>query len=240
VSFPDRFELLELLREDDGQTFRARDNATGRMVEVHFLSPGLNQPPSGNVIEQGSHEGKRYVVRMPPAAESVPLDSAGAWRIKTAPPPSPSQPPSPPEPGDFTRMFQLRQAPEPAPLPASLAASKPAQPAPAAQPGEFTRAFQRPAAAPLSVPQGAPAPGQAGDFTRMFQTPSPAQTPVAEPVAGHAAPESVPQAPVAESQSMETVIEAPPAARTRFHFVYIVVAIVLLGAMAVFVLVRLY
>ncbi|HSP69706.1 MAG TPA: hypothetical protein VLN48_18410 [Bryobacteraceae bacterium] len=238
MSFPDRFELLELLREDDGQTFRAREKATGRMLEVHFLSPGLSQPPPGNVIEQGIHEGKRYVVRMPPAAESVPLESAGAWRIKTAPPPS--QPPSAPEPGDFTRMFQLRQAPEPAPLPASLAASKPAQPAPASQPGEFTRAFQRPAAAPLSMPEGAPAPGQPGDFTRMFQTPSPVQTPVAEPVAGHAAPESVPQAPVAESQSVEPGIEVSPTARTPIHFVYILVAIVLLGAMAVFVLVRLY
>jgi hypothetical protein len=215
VSFPDRFELLEPLREDDQQTFRARERATGRIVEVHFLASEMNRPPQQNdVIEQGDHEGKRYVV-------TAPLDSAGAWRIRPA-----AVPPQPPteskaEPGDFTRMFQLRQAPEPAPLPAS----KPVQPAPASQPGEFTRAFQRPAAAPLSVPEGQSAPGQAGDFTRMFQT---------------AKPESVPQPPVATSHSIEPGIETPPAARTRSYSVYILLAIVLLCAIAVFVLVRLY
>jgi hypothetical protein len=230
VSFSDRFELLELLREGDEQTFRARERATGRIVEVRFLAPDLDEsPPQNDVIEQGDHEGKRYVVTTAPAA----LDSAGAWRIKTVPPPSQ-------EPGDFTRMFQLGQAPEPAPLPAPLPASKPEQAAPASQPGAFTRAFQRPAAAPLSMPEGASAPGQAGDFTRMFQTPAPAATPVAEPVAGNAAPESVPPPPVAESHSIEPGIEAPPAARTRIYSVYIVGAIVLLCAIAVFVLVRLY
>jgi hypothetical protein len=206
VSFSDRFELLEPLREDDGQTFRARERATGRIVEVHFIAPESNQPPQQNdVIEQGDHDGKRYVV-------TVPLDSAGAWRIKTIPPPSQ-------EPGDFTRMFQLRQAPEAVPL----AVSKPAAPAQASQPGEFTRAFQRPAAAPLAAPEGISVPGQAGDFTRMFQK-----------------PESVPQPPVAGSQSIEPEMEAPPAARVRIYNVYVVGAIVLLCAIAVFVLVRLY
>ena len=158
----------------------------------------------------------------------APLDSAGAWRIKAAPTqaPPPQAQPTPQskpasEPGDFTRMFQLRQAPEAAPLPAS----KPVQSAPASAPGEFTRAFQRPAAAPLSVPEGESAPGQAGDFTRMFQT---------------AKPESVPQPPVATSHSIEPGIEAPPAAPPRSYGVYIVSAIVLLCAIAVFVLVRLY
>jgi len=118
-------------------------------------------------------------------------------------------------------MFELRQAPEPAPLPAS----RPVQAAPTSQPGEFTRAFQRPTEAPLSVPEAASTPGQAGDFTRMFQT---------------AKPESVPQPSLATSQSSEPGIEAPPATRTRIYNVYIVLAIVLLCAIAVFVLVRLY
>ena len=211
MSFPDRFELLEPLREDDKQTFRARERTTGRIVEIHFPSPEA-RVDERNMIEQGEHEGKRYVVMT--AEEAAPLDSAGAWRIKAAPQSSP-------EPGDFTRMFQLRQAPELAPLPAS----KPALPAPASQPGEFTRAFQRPAAAPLLVPEGESAPGQAGDFTRMFQT---------------AKPESVPQPPVAVPQSIEAGIEAQPAPRPRSYSIYIVFAIVLLCAIAVFVLVRLY
>lgn len=231
MSFPDRFELLEPLRQDDEQTFRARERATGRIVEVRFLSPGLSQsPPPGEVIEQGDHDGKRYVVTTAAATEAAALDSAGAWRIRPAGP-QPASSPGPSgrssaEPGDFTRMFQLRQAPEPAPLPAS----KPAQPEPAAQPGEFTRAFQRPAAAPVAVPEGVSTPGQAGDFTRMFQTPASA------PVAA-TAPDSVPPPPVAASHSMEPGIQTPPVAPARIHTLFIVGAIVLC-AIVVFVLVR--
>ena len=55
-----------------------------------------------------------------------------------------------------------------------------------------------------------------------------------------AKPESVPQPPVAVSQSIEAGIEAQPAPRPRSYSIYIVVAIVLLCAIAVFVLVRLY
>jgi hypothetical protein len=155
----------------------------------------------------------------PERPDDAPLDSAGAWRIKAVPlPESPTE--SKAEPGDFTRMFELRQAPEPAPLPVPKAV----QPAPAAQPGEFTRAFQMPAAAP-SVPESVSAPGQTGDFTRMFQT---------------SKPESVPQPPLAVSDPSEAGIEVPPAARTRVYSGYIIFAILLLCAIAVFVLVRLY
>ena len=42
VSFSDRFDLLDLLRDGDIQTFRARERATGRDVEVHLsASPQL-------------------------------------------------------------------------------------------------------------------------------------------------------------------------------------------------------
>lgn len=230
MSFPDRFEILEPLREDGEQTFRARERATGRIVEVRFLSPGLSQPPPrGDVIEQGDHDGKPYVVTTLAAPEAAPLDSAGAWRIRpAAAPPASSREPSAPaaaEPGDFTRMFQLRQAPEPAPLPAS----KPAQPEPAVQPGEFTRAFQRPAA-PAAMPEGVSAPGQAGDFTRMFQTPASAP-------AAAAPPASVPPPPAAASHSIEPGIPTSPAAPARIHPLFIVGAIVLC-AIVVFVLVR--
>ena len=160
----------------------------------------------------------------PERPDDAPLDSAGAWRIKAAPTQAPTpqaEPEAQSEPGDFTRMFELRQAPEPAPLPAS----KPVQAGPASQPGEFTRAFQRPAAAPLSMPEGEVIPGQAGDFTRMFQT---------------AKPESVPQPPVAVSHPSEAGIEGPLAAPARNRTIFIVGAILLLCVIAVFVLVRLY
>src|ERR1700674_5212809 len=147
VSFPDRFELFELLREGPVQTFRARERSTGRLLEAHFsaLPELLADLDSSNVIERGTHAGNSYVVTASPAG-AAPLDSAGAWRIRpSAPPAAPApqeamaeQAPGP-APGDFPRMFQWRQAPEPV----AAAAPKPSQvPAAISQPGEFTRAVQ--------------------------------------------------------------------------------------------------
>jgi len=159
VNFPDRFELLDLLRDGDVQTYRACERATGRICEAHFAaSPELLDGLRG-AMDRGSHEGKFYAV----IAEPTALDSAGAWRIK------PQEPAGQPAPGDFTRMFQLRQAPEPVAVPVSKPVPAPSA---SAQPGEFTRAFQRPASAP-PVPTDAPEPGQPGEFTRMFQKPVP-------------------------------------------------------------------
>jgi hypothetical protein len=224
VSFPDRFEILEPLREGEEQTFRARERATGRVVEVHFPGQPGDLPTSGDVIEQGSHDGKPYVIR--PAAAA--LDTAGAWRIKSTPTAAPPTPPAPvtpgQEPGDFTRMFQLRQAPEPAPLPLA----KPAASAPAAAPGEFTRAFQRPAAAPIAAPEGASAPGQAGDFTRMFQQPG--------SEAGKAIASDVPQPPAASSEVV--LPEASGTAQKGISKPRIIGAILLLFAIIVLLVMR--
>ena len=242
VTFPDRFELIELLREDEVQTFRARDRATGRFFEAHFAaSPDLlSEVPS--VIDRGSHEGKFYVVSAPPA--EAPLDSAGAWRIRPAAQPAspaPQEPAAEPTPGaspgagpastpgDFTRMFQLRQAPEPLAAPASRNEER--APAAASRPGEFTRAFprvfERPAMAPSAAPVDSPAPGQPGDFTRMFQQPAVPPVPVVPDP-------SVPAPSVAASQPEE----AGPAAPARLPSGLIVIAVVVLSAIAVFVLVR--
>jgi hypothetical protein len=220
VTFADRFELIELLREDEVQTFRARDRATGRLFEAHFAaSPDLLAEVHA-VIDRGSHEGKFYVVSAP-AAEPAPLDSAGAWRIKPQEPIAQPAPGS--EPGDFTKMFQLRQAPEPVAAPAP---KPPSAPATTSQPGEFTRAFQKPAMAPSAAPADSPAPGQPGDFTRMFQQPA-APVPA---VPDH----SVPAPSVAASQPEE----AGPAAPARPPAGLIVIAVVILSAIVVFVLVR--
>ena len=208
MSFPDRFELLEFLRGDGVQTFRARERASGRAVEAHLSMSTdlLAQLESVNtVIDRGSHEGKLYVVTTP-----LGLDSAGAWRVTPSAEQAPSQPAPVPEaaPGDFTRMFQLRQAPEPVASPASKIA--PPVPAPASQPGEFTRAFKRPERAPSVVSADSAAPGQPGEFTRMFQKPAP---PVVQEV-----PKAV------REKSFPTAV--------------IVIAIVILFSIAVFVLVR--
>lgn len=213
VSFSDRFELFELLREDEVQTFRARERATGRAVEAHFSKFPEALDKLESAFERGSHEGKFYAITTP-----LGLDSAGAWRVKppAGPAPAPSQQPAA-EPGDFTRMFQLRQAPEPVATPVA----KPAAPGavPASQPGEFTRAFKRPERAPSVAPSVASEPGQPGEFTRMFQKP---------------APTVVPEPPKPMVQPTVT----PSAAPSRVPVAAIVIAIVLLAAIAVFVLMR--
>jgi len=203
VSFSDRFELFELVREGEVQTFRARERATGRAVEVHFSgSPeSLAKLESGSVMDRGSHEGKLYIV-----TATQGLDSVGAWRIK---PPVQTQEKAPP--GDFTRMFELHQAPEPVGAPAARAVETPV----AAEPGEFTRVFKKPAAAPASAPVGSPAAGEQGEFTRMFQKPVPMPPP---PASEGIAPASAP--------------------KSRASVGLIVTAILIISAIAVFVLVR--
>ena len=170
VSFSDRFELFELVREGEVQTFRARERATGRDVQVHLsASPELlARFESSSVLDRGSHEGKLYVVTTP-----LGLNAVGAWRIK----PAEKAPP-----GDFTRMFELRQAPEAIATPAVKAVQAPVV---ASQPGEFTRVFKKPAAATAVAP-GSTATGERGAFTRMFQQPvtpppAPAPTPTSAP-----------------------------------------------------------
>ena len=197
MSFPDRFELLEPLGDKDVQTLRARERATGREVEAHFSSSPdlLAKLESLNVVDRGSYEGKLYVVTAP-----LDLDSVGAWRIKEKAPP-----------GDFTRMFELRQAPEPVAAPAARVVEAPVA---AAQPGEFTRVFKKPAATPeVGKPVGSAQPGEQGEFTRMFQKP------VAEP------PAPAPQ----------EIRSAPP---SRVPRGLIVAAILVICAIAVFALVR--
>jgi hypothetical protein len=221
VSFAERFELLELLREDGPQgeqvqTFRARERVSGRVMEAHFSEFPEGLAKLESVIDRGSLEGKLYVVTAPQG-----LDSAGAWRV-TPPPAVPSIQPAPAapqqpaaEPGDFTRMFQLRQAPEPVAAPSAKPQTIVTHAS--SEPGEFTRAFQRPERTPSAAPTGSSEPGQPGDFTRMFQKPVPA--PPAQP-----APEAV-----------EGSVSAAP---TRIRVAVIVIAILIVAAIGVFVLVR--
>ncbi len=68
----DRFELLELRRDDGVQTFHAREIATARPVQVHLFPNGdasllsrLDRLPAAErlrVLDRGVSEGKSYVV----------------------------------------------------------------------------------------------------------------------------------------------------------------------------------
>ena len=108
-------------------------------------------------------------------------------------------------------MFELRQAPEPVGAPAARAVETPV----ASEPGEFTRVFKKPAAAPASAPAGSATPGEQGEFTRMFQQP-------------------VPTPPMPASQEIASGTAAP----SRVPVGLIVTAILIISAIAVFVLVR--
>jgi hypothetical protein len=110
-------------------------------------------------------------------------------------------------------MFELRQAPEPVAIPAVREVPTPVA---ASEPGEFTRVFKKPATAPAAAePVGPAVPGQQGEFTRMFQQPVPAPPGPASQVI---APASAPKGGVPVG--------------------LIVTAIVVISAIAVFVLVR--
>ena len=270
MSLLEHFELLDLLREGPVRTFRARERSTGRAVEAHLFTPSaellsgldrLRESQRSAVIDRGSHEGGVYVVTTPLGSAFLDwlgapatLDSAGAWRIKPQgtsmaepgaqqPPPTATQAPAP---GDFTRMFQLRQAPEPVAVPTPKSAPK-SSPSPARQPGQFTRAFQKPAApAPIAAAPATQA-GQPGDFTRMFQTAAPPSQPRAmieqtsvEPEIAEAVPagdpgENVPVESGSLSQPREAGSDFPRRVNKRF----IVVAIIaVISVILVFVLVR--
>ncbi|HSR05540.1 MAG TPA: hypothetical protein VLM42_00195, partial [Bryobacteraceae bacterium] len=76
MSLYERYELLDLNRDDGVKTFEAREIATGRPVKVHlFVRPGaplqaallkaidhLSEPDLQRIVERGKHEGTPYVV----------------------------------------------------------------------------------------------------------------------------------------------------------------------------------
>jgi hypothetical protein len=252
VSLTDRFEMLDLVREDllqgqPVQTFGVRERTTGRRLEAHmFPSPDLvskldrlSQQKRNSVIDWGSHDRMSYIVTTPLAegfpqwltAESEDLESAGAWRIRPANP-APQAPGI--TPGEFTQMFQLHQAPDPVAGPTSTASiysisGKVMESAPvSSEPGAFTRAFQRPQPAVSSpAPHESPASGEPGAFTTMFQTPAPVS---AQPLS--AAPVPVPSVPASQD------VAAAAVPKPRISVGLIVVAVLLVLGVAVFLFAR--
>ena len=76
MSFYNRYELINLIRDEGLKTFSARQVATGQVVGVHLLA-GLDPttigailddvrhlPPDkqGVIVETGDHEGTPYIV----------------------------------------------------------------------------------------------------------------------------------------------------------------------------------
>jgi hypothetical protein len=226
VSLYERYELLDLNRDDGVKTFEAREIATGRPVKVHlFVRPAaplqaallkaidhLSEPDLQRIVERGKHEGTPYVVtdRLPD------YPGLSEW-LQAASHQSKSKPAKP----VLETAGAWKVQPNPPP------------PAPAALPEEsvlnqqfvelFTTAerpvvadsllqsAQRPQSlAPVRPPEPVlkQAPAEPGEFTRMFQAPA-----VAAPPAPAPAPAPTPQAQpeVGEFTKMFQAPKAPPA-----------------------------
>ena len=112
VSLYERFELLDLDRDDGVKSFAAREIPTGRLVKVHLfvhaaapiqaaLLKAIDRLPDSErarIIDRGKHEGTPYVVtdRLAEYAglsewvqavvkpKKPALETAGAWKLPGA------------------------------------------------------------------------------------------------------------------------------------------------------------
>jgi hypothetical protein len=209
VPFTDRFQLLDLKRDEGARTYEAREIATGRPVFVHlFPNPRspfnrallakfetLPEEEGSRVIERGEHEGGIYIVtdrlaEYPGLREWLkaknenrprPLNAGGAWQFNQ---PQPSAPVKPPVDEQLANLFDTAPRLDTAPRPVL-------DPSPAAPPalkltnsGEQTIEMR----VPVEPPAPPPAPIEAAP-------PPPAPAPAGEFTRQFTPPVSRPSAP---------------------------------------------
>ncbi len=231
MSLYERYELLDLNRDDGVKTFEAREIATGRPVKVHlFVRPSaplqaallkaidhLSESDRERIVERGKHEGTPYVV----TDRLADYPGLSEW-VQAASHQNKSKAAKP----VLETAGAWKVQPDPAPAPPAPQAPPPA---PAALPKEsvlnqqfvelFTTA-ERPvvadslvqsaprpqSAAPVRPPEPAlkQAPAEPGEFTRMFQAPA-----VAAPAASPPAPQAKTEA--GEFTKMFQAPKTPPA-----------------------------
>ena len=202
MSLYERYELLDLNRDDGVKTFEAREIATGRPVKVHlFVRPAaplqtallkaiehLSETDRQRIIERGKHEGTPYVVTdrladYPGLSEWV--QAASHHKSKPAKPVL-----------ETAGAWKVQPVP-PAPPPASAPAALPEESVLNQQFVELFTTAERPvvadslvqsaqrpqSAAPVRPPEPVlkQAPAEPGEFTRMFQSPAVAAPPVPAP-----------------------------------------------------------
>jgi hypothetical protein len=237
VSLYQRYELLDLNRDDGVKTFEAREIATGRPVKVHiFVRPAaplqaallkaierLPESARQRIIEQGKHEGTPYLV----TDRLVDYPGLGEWvqavgqESKSQPPKTVLAAPPPPTPTGAVEESALNQqfvelfttAERPALADGLQQSTKRPQSAPPVRPPETLQK----------------APAEPGEFTRMFQMPrgaAPSAPPAVPPASTEAgeftkmfqaptAPTAPPPAPAAEPGEFTRMFQAnlsPPAA----------------------------
>ena len=163
MDFYQKYELLDLLRDEGVRVFNARETATGRRITL-FLFAGeqaslhadlleqlraSQRPGRTDLIEVGDNQGTPFVA-------TEPLGGLADLRRKVAA--LPAAPPAGKPPDAFARVGVWHiPAPTPSgargatpvtPLPPG-ATARPAQPAP----GEFTRMFAGTGANPAAAPE---------------------------------------------------------------------------------------
>src|ERR1035438_9482398 len=210
MDFYQKYELLDLLKDEGVKVFNARELATGRRITV-FLFVGEQARLHAGLLEQlrasqrsgqpgllevGDNQGTPY------AATEMLGGLADLKRMAGVAPAPPA--PRAEKPDAFTRVGVWHiAAPTPSRAPEAMpvtplppaATTPPAQPAP----GEFTQMFQAAPpqpigeAAPPPAPPAPPAQPAPGEFTRLFQA-SPPPSPI-----GEAAPPPTPPAPPTQS-----------------------------------------
>jgi hypothetical protein len=186
VPLTDRFQLLDLKRDEGARTFEAREIATGRPVLVHlFADPrspinrallgkleALPEHERTRVIDRGEFQGGIYLVtdRLPDfpglrewlsqkkVDQPDPLDAAGAWKV-----PVPAFPEPQPVAGLTDTAEQTLLMPTPidavvaAPPPPTVVEETTVAPTSvASDPGEFTRQFAPPVLRPEPASNAAP------------------------------------------------------------------------------------
>src|ERR1035437_3949372 len=178
MDFYQKYELLDLLKDEGVKVFNAREIVTGRPVTV-FLFVGEQAGLHADLLEQLRASQRPGLLKVgenqgTPCVATEPLGGLADLKRKVAvPQPPPATPMAARPPDAFTRVGVWHiPAPTPSgargatpvtPLPPA-ATAPPAQPAP----GEFTRMFQAPAppqpigeAAPPPPPTHAPPPATA-------------------------------------------------------------------------------
>ena len=229
MDFYQKYELLDLLKDEGVKVFNAREISTGRRITV-FLFVGeqarlqadllvqlraSQRPGQTDLLEVGDNQGTPYVA-------TEPLGGLADLKRKVAVSPAPpiaAQEGRPPD--AFTRVGVWH-----VPAPAPPAATTP--PAPSA-PGEFTRLFQASAppqpmgeaAPPPPAPASPATPSAPGEFTRLFQASAPPPLPPTRaPLPSPAAPPAQPgageftrffQSPLSQAPASEPVFPPPPA-----------------------------
>src|SRR5271157_1587044 len=235
MDFYQKYELMNLLKDEGVKVLNARERATGRQITV-FLFVGeqarlhadllerlraRQRPEGAGLLEVGDHHGTPYVATEPVVGGLAELKQKAAA-------PTAAGPGAGKAPDAFTRVGVWHVA---VATPSGARGDSPATPPPPAakaEPGEFTRMFQTappaqsmgeaaPPAEPVSgVPPPAP-PVQAapGEFTGMFQTGAPVQPmgeagpPAARPASG-VPPPALPT-PAAPGEFTRMFQAAPPA-----------------------------